>query len=61
MKKTYITPQTETMEMQLQQIMAGSGKLDPTSGTGSVNNTNAPEGVEGAARSFGSLWDDNEE
>ena len=55
MKKIYMTPATNIMLVELQQIMAGSFNLNEDGGTGNPSE----EGAEGDALSRrGSSWDD---
>ena len=45
MKKTYINPNMQIVQIATQQMLAGS--LNPNSGSGSVNETSAPADVDG--------------
>ena len=51
MKKTYINPNIEVVKIASHaQMLAGS--LTPGAGKGTVNETDAPSGVDGEARLF---------
>lgn len=53
MKKTYINPNIEVVKIATQQMLAGS--LNPSAGTGKVNDIDAPDGDPAEGR--GTIWD----
>lgn len=55
MKKIYINPNMEVVKIASQtQMLAGS--LNPSESKGTVNESDAPEGVDGEAHGFGFDW-----